>query len=112
MVLRRLILEDACFRGHIILHIAVAIEVVGRDVEDDGDIGMKVDDGFQLKAGDLKHIPGLRRALRDQRNHRQSNVAADLGRLAAGAKYFSAKCGGGCLAVRSGDGENVALQKT
>ena len=106
-----LVREDASFRRHIIFHVSVAIEMIRGDVEDNGDSGMKLDDGFQLETGDFQHVPAFVRTLRHQRNDRQANVAAHLGGLAAGAKNFSAKCRRCRLAVRSRDGEDFAVQK-
>ena len=41
----------------------MAVEVIGRDVEYDGDLGAESLNGFQLKAGNFEHSPRFRRCL-------------------------------------------------
>jgi len=42
--------EDTLLGGDVILKAAVAVEVIGRDVEDDGDAGAEALGGLQLEA--------------------------------------------------------------
>src|SRR5271156_904543 len=51
--------EDALLGSDVILKAAMAIEVIGRDVEDDGNVGMELRSGFKLEAGDLEHRPAV-----------------------------------------------------
>src|SRR5208337_4178451 len=95
----------------VILKAAVAIQVVGRDVEDDGDRGMELNRAFELEAGDFKNRPGFVGAGIDERNNRDADVAAnqrgDAGRL----KNLAQQGGGGGLAVGAGDGQGLALEE-
>ena len=54
-ILNALIGEDALLGGDVILEAAVAIEMVGRDVENHGDIGAKLESGLKLEARDFEY---------------------------------------------------------
>ena len=56
-VVRALVLEDAELRGAVGLEVAVAVEVVGRQVEEDGDLGPERLDVLELEARELAHDP-------------------------------------------------------
>ena len=76
-IVRLLVFENARFGVDVIRESLVAVEMVGRDVEDDGDARTKVDDGLQLKAGDFENDPGFGRGLIDKSDGRRADVAAD-----------------------------------
>jgi hypothetical protein len=90
----------------------MTVQMIGRDVEDDGDRGAEVYDSFQLEAGDFEHAPALRAASGNESGDRKADVSAYLRRLAAGVKNFSAQCSRGGFAVRPGNCQDAALQKT
>ena len=103
--------EDALLGESVVLEGAVAIEVVGRDVEDDGDCGMELLGGFELEAGDFEDGPGVVGAVVDQRDDRDADVAADQRGQAGLLQDFADQRGGGGLAVGAGDGEDLALEE-
>jgi hypothetical protein len=47
--------EDALLGARVVLKAAVAIQMVGRDVQNDGDGGTEFERAFQLEAGDFQH---------------------------------------------------------
>ena len=108
LVLRR---EDALLGQRVVLECAVAIEVVGSDVENDGDGGMELLRGFELEAGDFKHRPCAVGALFGKRNDGDADVAADERRKSGPLEDFAEERGGGRLAIGAGDGENLAFEK-
>src|SRR6266576_705508 len=63
-----LIFEDAGFGVDVGLECAVAIEMIGSDVQNYRNLGPEGLDGFQLKAGDFEHHDSLRRGAVDQGN--------------------------------------------
>ena len=103
--------KDALLGQRVVLESAVAVEVVGRDVEDDGDVGMELLRAFELKAGNLEHRPGLVGALVDEGHDRHADVAADQGGNAGLFQDFAEQRGGGGFAVGAGDGEDLAFEK-
>jgi hypothetical protein len=84
--------------------------VIGRDVEDDGDLGMELLGGFELEAGDLEDGPGVGRAFGDELDDGEADVAADEGGKAGLPEDFADQRGGGGFAVGAGDGEGAALE--
>ena len=72
----------------IVLEAAVAVEMVGRDVEDDGDVGMELDGAFKLEAGDLEDRPGVGSAFVDEPDDGHADVAADEGGKAGSRREF------------------------
>ena len=61
-IARALIHEQARLRLGIILERVVPIQMIGRDVQRRADVGAKGLGGFELKAGQLQHVPLARRA--------------------------------------------------
>ena len=103
--------EDALFGAGVVLEGAVAIEVVGRDVEDDGDLGMKLLGGFELEAGDFEDRPGFGGAFVDEGDDGDADVAADE-RVESGCfEDLADQRRGGGFAVGAGDGERLAAQE-
>ena len=86
--------------------------MVGRKVQDGGDVRTEGLDGFELKAGDFEHDPGIGRRVIDKADGGRADVAADQGLAAAGGDDFAGEAGGGGLAVRAGDGERLAFEET
>ena len=75
--LRRLIFEDASLGGSVVREGVMPVEMVGRDVQHDRDLGMKGLDRLQLKAADLQHDPGFVGGALDKSDGRRSDVAAN-----------------------------------
>ena len=103
--------KDALLGEGVVFEAAVAVEVVGGDVEDYGDPGMKAFSAFELKAGDLKDRPGFIGALVDEGNDGDADVAADKGGKAGFLKDFADQRGGGGFAVGAGNGQGFALEE-
>ncbi len=107
-----LIFEDARLGREIVRHAAVAIEVVRRKVQNGGDARAEALDRLQLKAGNLEHHPGIGRGLLDKTNCGGADVAAHQGFRAAGRDHLAGQAGGRGLAVRTGNGDDLALEET
>src|SRR5262249_51181552 len=90
---------------------AVAIEMVGRDIEVDRDLWMKSLDRLQLEAGDLENVPSIICGLPDEFDHWGPNIAADHGLLSRMRQNLARKGRRSRLTIRSGDGDDVAAQK-
>src|SRR5512133_120271 len=76
-----LVLENALLSGCVGFHAAVAVEMVGRNVQHDGHEWTERLDRLQLEAGDLKNVVVIVGGGGDQRNRGCSDVATDLRRL-------------------------------
>ena len=103
--------EDALLGERVVFEGAVAVEVVGRDVEDDGDVGMELFSGFELEAGDFEDRPGVVGRFVDEGDDGHANVAADQRGNAGLLEDFAEQRGGGGFAVGAGDGEDFALEE-
>ena len=106
-VLRRLP-EKPRLDGGIIVHAAMAVDMIGRQVGQDADIRRQARRQVDLEAGHFQHIDGLGRRRR-QLQHRLADIAADLGVEAALGEDVSHQRGGGGLAVGAGDGDHRRL---
>ena len=95
----------------VVFKAAVAVEVVGRDVEDDGDGGVELLSRFELEAGDFEDGPGGVGGFVDEGDDGHADVAADEGGNAGLLQDFAEQRGGGGLAVGAGDGEDLALEE-
>jgi hypothetical protein len=73
-LMRLLCFEQAAFCRLIRFHRAVTIQVVGRHVQRDGDVGAKVRDGLQLEAGDFEDVP----LPRTRGGHQGANRSSDV----------------------------------
>ena len=69
--------EDALFGQGVVFESAVAIKVIGSDVEDDGDRWVELLGAFELEAGNFKNGPGVVGALFSKRYNGDADVAAD-----------------------------------
>ncbi len=103
-----LIGEDPELGGEVGVQVAVAIEVVGRDVEQDPALR-----GEQLGVGELeaRAFADDRRIVGDrarQRRDRGADVARHRNRLAGGTPDVAEELGDGRLAVRPGHGDETA----
>src|SRR5436305_5849968 len=88
------------------------IEMVGCDVQDDGDCRMKLFNRLQLEAGNLEHIPTVCGRSVHQLDHRCPDISTDQNFLSGMCQNFSRKRGGRGLPIRATDGDDLALQIT
>ena len=51
--------EDSFLGGDVVSQAAMAVEVIGRDIENHGDIADETLRGLQLEAGNLEHRPAV-----------------------------------------------------
>ena len=108
-VARPLVARDAHFGVHVVLQLkVVAVEVVGRDVEQHGDIGAEVEHIVQLERRQFYDIAGVRVFC-----HLQGKAAPDVpGKPHIGACLLhnveNPRSGGG-LAVAAGDANHLRV---
>ena len=86
------------------------IEVIGRNVEYDRDLGVESTSGFELKAGNFKNDDRIWFGFRNQRNGRSSYISADGGGVAARSDDLAGESGCSSLAVRTSDSHDWSLQ--
>ena len=111
VVFRFLIFKNAGFGINVGLERAMAVEMIGRDIEDAGNKRPKRLRGLKLEAGDFEDGESRGGSLFDQRNCRRSDIAADYDREPRGSEDFASQRRGRRLAVRTGDGHRPAQQK-
>ena len=109
VVVRRLIAQDAEFCGHIVLHLmVVAVEVVGRDIEYHGYVGLEVIHIVKLEARQLYDVYGVR-----VKGHLQgqafANVACQAYVESGTAQDMVGEQGSGGLAVGAGDAHHPGI---
>ena len=105
-VVRGLVFEDAQLGLAIFANRAIAIEMIGREVEPDADLGMEIADRFELKRA---HFHGQHREvfiLARRFDERFADVAAGNGALAAGVQHLRDQFRRRRLAVRPGDADD------
>src|SRR6185369_862558 len=73
-IVRRLVFENTRLGRSVVLHRTMAIEVIGRDIQNDGDLRTEGLDRFQLKTRNLKHNPSLGRRLVGEADRRGPNI--------------------------------------
>ena len=110
-IFRLLVLKDARLGVGVGLERAVAVEVIGRDVEHHRNSRTKRLDRLQLETRYLEHHDGVGLRLLDQGNCRRADIAADRSREAARRDNFTRQSRGRCLSVRPGDSDDVLGQK-
>jgi len=108
-VLGRLILEDTFLRRDVILHRTVTVEMIGRDVQNCGNMRAERLNRLQLKAGNLQHHPGICRGLFNKSDRWRADVSAHQRLASAGGDDLSGERRRSGLSIRAGDGDNVAL---
>src|SRR5580692_4159764 len=111
-VLRRLCGEDAFLGASVVLEGPVAVEMIRRDVKNDGDLGMELLGGFELETGHFKNRPGIRRAFIDERNDGDANIAADQRVESSLLENLANQGRRSRLAVGAGDGKRLAPKET
>ncbi len=85
----------------------MAVEVVGREVEEDGALGAEESGVLELEAGGLADDRRLGVDLADEAGDRDADVARDRDRLAGAAEDVAEQLDRGGLAVGAGDGEEA-----
>ena len=109
-VFRRLVTDDAHLRVGIVLHlVVVAVQMVGRDVQQDGDVGTEVIHIVQLERRELDDIVFMR-IFSHLQGQRVADVTCQSGIVARLTEDMVDKAGGGGLAVRAGDADHVRLR--
>ena len=100
--------EDALFGGDVAREIGVAVEVVGRDIEQHRHLGAECTHGFELEAGHLNHaVPAWTPRVRaDGFGQRRAQVAAHEGGPAIGPQHGATQGRGGRFAVGARDGDH------
>ena len=105
-------LDGAGLEVDVALEGAVAVEVIGRDVEDHAYVQARALDRLELKARQLQHDPVSWGDLIDAVEHRVADVAADDDRPRAGGEDAAGERGGGGLAIGSGDSDDGARARS
>ncbi len=109
VVLGPLALEDTALGGDVSFHAAMAVQMVGRDVQEHGDVEAGRGHQFELVGGHLEHIDAAL-SQRRQGQRRRAEIGAHLGALARAAQQMADKCGGGRFAVGARDADIGCLR--
>ncbi len=103
------VLEDAELGVDIVLHlVVVAVEVVGRDVEQHGDVGLERIHIVELERAQLNHVDGMRVA-GDLKGEAVADVAGQASVDTRTAQDVIDERGGGRLAVAAGDADHLGI---
>ena len=102
--------EDAQLRVEVGGEVAVAVEVVGRQVQEDRALGAEEAGVLELEAGGLGDDGRVGLDLPDQAGERDADVARHRDRLAGPAEDVAEQLDRGRLAVGAGDGEEAVGQ--
>src|SRR5580692_11979895 len=103
--------EDALFGACVVGKRAVPVKMIGSDVQDDGNFGLKLDGTFKLEAGDLEHGPGIGSTFFDEIYDGHADVSADERGMARGGENFTKQRSSGGFSVGAGDRQDAALKK-
>ena len=103
-VLRDLVLEDPELRVAVLLEAAVAVEVVGLEVDQHGDVGPELVNVFELEARELADDPHIRRRL--DAGDRPPDVARNRHLSPRRAEHRAEPLDGRRLSVRPGHAED------
>ncbi len=110
-VLFELIFKHTHFGAGVFLESYVAVEMIGREIQEHANFRAKGIDGFELKAADFGDgYAGVDRGF-DQGQQRRADIAADQCGDVRGLQNVRDQRGGGGFAVRAGDGHEFAAQK-
>jgi hypothetical protein len=103
-----LVQQHALLRGDVVVHVAVAVEVVGRDVQHHSGVRLEAAREVQLVGRALQDVH--RAAVHvGQVQHADADVAADVRVAAGGGQHVAQQGGGGRLAVGAGDRGDLGL---
>ncbi len=103
-----LVLCDFPFGGDVVVHGFVPVQVVGSDVEDDGDFGMEFLGVCQLEAAHFYDVVGCV-PFYDLEAEAFADVSGEGCRQVGGLEEVSDEFGGGAFSVGSGDGDDGIL---
>ncbi len=92
-------LEEPALGGGVVFESVVAVQVILRDVQRQGNVRAKFGDGLQLEAGEFQHVPPIVGRRIDHGGDRNADVAAHLHGDAGLAQDVPDQAGGGGLAV-------------
>ncbi len=106
-----LLLEDAELRVRVPLEGAVAIEMIGLEVEQDRDARTQRLDILELERGELAHDPRVGRDGTHQGRERPPDIPGDLDRTAIRSEHLSEELRRRRLPVGSGDAENRVFEE-
>ena len=109
-VSRRLVGENARFGVGVLRDVGVAIEVVGREVQQHRDPRLEGVDAFQLKAARFNHVDCVLGRFVDLSAEGTADVAADEDVMAAGFEHSAGQRRRGRLALGPGDRDDAAAQ--
>ena len=110
IIFRPLVAKDLPFCLGIGLEGRVAVQVVWRNVQQDGHVGTKIANGFQLKATQLGNNDRARIDPIHGGAQSDTNIPTDKSGEAGGLKHFAQKHRRGRLAVRTGNTHNGIAQ--
>jgi len=105
-----LVLYDAHLGVHVVLHaVVVAVEVVGRDVQQDGDVGTEVIHVVQLEGTQFDDVVFVWVL-----GHLQGQAVADVSGesciVTGGFEYVVDERGGRCLAIAACDADHLGMR--
>ena len=100
-------LEDAELRVTVRVEGAVPVEMVGLEVEEEGDVTRERVDVLELEARELAHDPRAVRRRERGVGERPADVAGNLDGTACGAEDRAEQLGRRRLAVRAGDADEA-----
>ena len=103
--------EDLQLRGEVVLERAVAVEVIGLDVEQDRPLGGELQRVLELKRARLADDDRRGREAAGQRAERRADVAGDRHRHVRRAVDVAEQLDGRRLAVRPGHGDELVGQQ-
>ena len=101
--------QDLLLGGDIARHPAMAVEMVWRDVEQDGDVGQRRRRDVELVGRQLQHIDAVE-ADRRQRQGRLAEIAPHLDAAPGGFQHMGNECRRRRLAVGSRDADKACLR--
>ena len=104
-----MVLQNAHFRIDIVLHLVVAVEVVGRDVEQHGDVGAEVVHIVELERRQLNHVVFVG-FFGDLQCERMADVASQTHVVACLAENMVDEARRGCFAVGTRDTNHFRLR--
>src|SRR5262249_52084124 len=98
-IVEALVFKDSRLGVDISFESAVAIKMVGSNIQQDGDLGAESTNGLELETRHFKHDRSLRRGFLDQRDSRFSDVASNQSSQTTFCKNFADESCGRCLTV-------------
>ena len=107
---RALAVQDSRLRCGVLFEGSVAVQMVGRDVEDDCHAAAEGRARLELEAGELQDVPVVRLRRLHDLQHGRADVAGERARHARRAQHVVGERGRGRLSVGSGDADDAPPQ--